>query len=162
MSASGIVSRVTPVHTAVRNCTRDEGRPFGFGDQVADPKPPRAAAVKSRGGERRGNAGTMIPAGPLNPILALAANYGQLAPWLAFSHSSRSRPASVGAPPNTGKAGAMRSPPPFPPPWRRSRPRFDATGWNYSLIRRRDVVLVEQIGKNSNMLLWHNSGIIQQ
>jgi hypothetical protein len=62
-SGSGIVSRVTPVHTAVRNCTRDEGRPFGFGDQVADPKPPRAAAVKSRGGERRGNVGTMIPAG---------------------------------------------------------------------------------------------------
>ena len=29
----------------------------------ADPKPPRAAAVKSRGGERRGNVGTMIPAG---------------------------------------------------------------------------------------------------
>ena len=48
---------------AVRNCTRDEGRPFGFGDQVADPNPPRAAAVKSRGGERRGNVGTMIPAG---------------------------------------------------------------------------------------------------
>src|ERR1700719_2804097 len=23
-----LVSRVTPVHTAVRNCTRDEGRPF--------------------------------------------------------------------------------------------------------------------------------------
>ena len=31
---SGIVSRVTPVHTAVRNCTRDEGRPFEIGDQV--------------------------------------------------------------------------------------------------------------------------------
>jgi hypothetical protein len=62
-SALGRVSRASPVHTAVRNCTRDEGRPFGFGDQVADPKPPRAAAVKSRGGERRGNAGTMIPAG---------------------------------------------------------------------------------------------------
>ncbi len=57
------MSRASPVHTAVRNCTRDEGRPFGFGDQVADPKPPRAAAVKSRGGERRGKAGTMIPAG---------------------------------------------------------------------------------------------------
>src|ERR1019366_10688846 len=57
------VSRVSPVQTAVRNCTRDEGGPFGFGDQVADPKPPRAAAVKSRGGERRGNVGTMIPAG---------------------------------------------------------------------------------------------------
>ena len=63
MSESGLVSRVAPVQTAVRTCTRDEGSPFGFGDQVADPKPPRAAAVKSRGGERRGNAGTMIPAG---------------------------------------------------------------------------------------------------
>ena len=31
---SGIVSRVTPVHTAVRNCTRDEGRPFEIGNQV--------------------------------------------------------------------------------------------------------------------------------
>jgi hypothetical protein len=63
MSEWGLVSRVAPVQTAVRNCTKDEGRPFGFGDQVADPKPPRAAAVKSRGGERRGNAWTMIPAG---------------------------------------------------------------------------------------------------
>ena len=35
MSAVGIVSRVTPVHTAVRNCTRDEGRPFEFGNQVS-------------------------------------------------------------------------------------------------------------------------------
>ena len=34
MSANGIVSRVTPVHTAVRNCTRDEGRPFEVGNQV--------------------------------------------------------------------------------------------------------------------------------
>jgi len=25
---------VTPVHTAMRNCTRDEGRPFEFGNQV--------------------------------------------------------------------------------------------------------------------------------
>ena len=31
---SGIVSRVTPVHTAVRNCTRDEGGPFEVGNQV--------------------------------------------------------------------------------------------------------------------------------
>src|SRR6516225_1197699 len=60
-SASGRVSRAWPVHTVARNCTRDEGRPFGFGDQVADPKPPRSAAVKSRGDERRGNAGTTIP-----------------------------------------------------------------------------------------------------
>ena len=63
LSGEGLVSRVSPVQTAVRNCTRDEGGPFGFGDQVADPKPPRAAVVKSHGGERRGNAGTMIPAG---------------------------------------------------------------------------------------------------
>jgi hypothetical protein len=58
-----LVSRASPVQTAVRNCTRDEGGPFGFGDQVADPKPPQAAVVKSHGGERCGNAGTMIPAG---------------------------------------------------------------------------------------------------
>jgi hypothetical protein len=63
MSARGLVSRVTPVHTAMRNCTRDEGRSFGFGDQVADPKPPQAAVVKSDGGERCGNVGAMIPAG---------------------------------------------------------------------------------------------------
>src|ERR1700730_14694844 len=62
-SALGLVSRASPVQTAVRNCTRDEGGPFGFGDQVADPKPPQAAVVKSHGGERCGNAGTMIPAG---------------------------------------------------------------------------------------------------
>ena len=29
-----LVSRVTPVHTAMRNCTRDEGGPFEFGNQV--------------------------------------------------------------------------------------------------------------------------------
>ena len=37
MSAYGIVSRVTPVHTAVRNCTRDEGGPFEVGNQVLIP-----------------------------------------------------------------------------------------------------------------------------
>src|ERR1700730_1442449 len=62
-SVLGLVSRASPVQTAVRNCTRDEGGPFGFGDQVADPKPPQAAVVKSHGGERCGNAGTMIPEG---------------------------------------------------------------------------------------------------
>jgi hypothetical protein len=34
MSERGLVSRVTPVHTAMRNCTRDEGRSFEFGNQV--------------------------------------------------------------------------------------------------------------------------------
>ena len=33
MSLVGRVSRVSPVHTAVRNCTRDEGGPFGIGYQ---------------------------------------------------------------------------------------------------------------------------------
>ena len=47
----------------LRNFIGDEGRSFGFGDQVADPKPPQAALVKSHGGERCGNVGTMIPAG---------------------------------------------------------------------------------------------------
>ena len=32
-SASGRVSRVSPVQTAVRNCTRDEGGPFEAGRQ---------------------------------------------------------------------------------------------------------------------------------
>src|ERR1700730_15177219 len=30
----GLVSRVTPVQTAMPNCTRDEGRPFEVGNQV--------------------------------------------------------------------------------------------------------------------------------
>ena len=30
----GLVSRVTPVQTVMRNCTRDEGRSFEFGNQV--------------------------------------------------------------------------------------------------------------------------------
>jgi hypothetical protein len=34
MSLMGLVSRVTPVHTAVRNSTRDEGRSFEVGNQV--------------------------------------------------------------------------------------------------------------------------------
>ena len=34
MSAVGLVSRASPVHTAMRNCTRDEGRPFEVGNQV--------------------------------------------------------------------------------------------------------------------------------
>src|SRR5262249_24546952 len=64
-SLVGLVSRASPVQTALRNCTGDEGRSFGFGDQVADPKPRQAAVVKSHGGERCGNVGTKIPAGTI-------------------------------------------------------------------------------------------------
>jgi hypothetical protein len=34
MSASGRVSRVLPVQTAMRNCTRDEEGPFEVSNQV--------------------------------------------------------------------------------------------------------------------------------
>jgi hypothetical protein len=33
----GLVTRVSPVHTALRNCTRDEGRSFEVGNQVLIP-----------------------------------------------------------------------------------------------------------------------------
>jgi hypothetical protein len=36
-SGFGCVSRVSPVQTALRNCTRDEGGPFGFSDQELIP-----------------------------------------------------------------------------------------------------------------------------
>ena len=39
--------------SASRNCKRDEGGPFGFGDQEPIPSHP-AAVVKSNGGERCG------------------------------------------------------------------------------------------------------------
>jgi hypothetical protein len=32
--ALGLVSRASPVHAALRNCTRDEGWPFEIGNQV--------------------------------------------------------------------------------------------------------------------------------
>ena len=34
MSQMGLVSRVTPVHTAKRNCMRGGGEPFELGNQV--------------------------------------------------------------------------------------------------------------------------------
>jgi hypothetical protein len=33
-AALGLASRAAPVQTAMRNCTRDEGGPFDFGNQV--------------------------------------------------------------------------------------------------------------------------------
>jgi len=63
MSVQGRVSRVTSVQTALRNCIRDEGGPFGFGRQGPDPKPLQAAVVKSDGGERCRNVGPLTPAG---------------------------------------------------------------------------------------------------
>ena len=34
LSLMGLVSRVSPVHTAVRNCTGDEGGPFEVDNQL--------------------------------------------------------------------------------------------------------------------------------
>lgn len=46
------VSRALPVHQATRDYMGDEGRSFGFGDQVAGPKPPQADLVKNQGSEQ--------------------------------------------------------------------------------------------------------------
>jgi hypothetical protein len=48
-SASGIVSRVTPVQTAVRNCTRDEGGPFEVGNQVLISSSVKSGSVRGSG-----------------------------------------------------------------------------------------------------------------
>src|ERR1035437_5265634 len=52
------VSRVSPVHTAMRNCTRDEGGPFVVGNQVLISSHRKLLSSKSDGGERCGNGGT--------------------------------------------------------------------------------------------------------
>jgi hypothetical protein len=57
MSQLGLVSRVTPVHTAMRNCTRDEGWPFEVGNQVLISSHRKLLSSKSDGGERCGKAG---------------------------------------------------------------------------------------------------------
>src|SRR5215475_571299 len=51
-SAVGLVSRVSPVQTAMRNCTRDEGGPFEVGNQVL------ISSHRKLLCERCGNAGT--------------------------------------------------------------------------------------------------------
>jgi hypothetical protein len=45
--AQGLVSRVSPVQTALRNCTRDEDRSFEFGNQVLISSHRKLAVVKS-------------------------------------------------------------------------------------------------------------------
>ena len=62
MSALGLVSRVTSVQTAKRNCTGDEGGPFEFGNQVLisnHRKLPSSKATVVNVAETSG----MIPAG---------------------------------------------------------------------------------------------------
>ncbi len=40
------VSRASPVHTVMRSCSRDEGGPFGFGDQ--EPIPSHRKLLRSK------------------------------------------------------------------------------------------------------------------
>ena len=54
MAAPGIVSRVTPVHTAVRNCTRDEGGPFEAGEIVVATRDRRSYSEIERPSRTRG------------------------------------------------------------------------------------------------------------
>jgi len=46
-SGFGRVSRVSPVHTARRNCTRDEGGPFEVGNQVLISSPRKLLLSKA-------------------------------------------------------------------------------------------------------------------
>ena len=57
------MSRVTPVHTAMRNCTGDEGRSFEVGNQVLISSHRKLLSSKSDGGERCGKVGTKILTG---------------------------------------------------------------------------------------------------
>lgn len=70
----GRVSRASPVHTVMRNCSRDEGGPFGFGDQEPIPshrKLLRSKAVVVYSAERDGGWG-------LPGWWGLGASYGKL------------------------------------------------------------------------------------
>ena len=61
-SARGLVSRVSPVQTAMRSCTRDEGRSFEVGNQVlisSHRKLLSSRAMVGSGRKRR----DLIPAG---------------------------------------------------------------------------------------------------
>ena len=58
VSAVGRVSRAPQELSATRNCTRDEGGPFEFGDQEPISSHRKLLRAKSRGGERCGNTET--------------------------------------------------------------------------------------------------------
>jgi hypothetical protein len=59
-SAKGRVSRASPVHTEMRNCLKDRGRPFGFDDQEPIPSHRELCGQKPLC-ERCRNVATVIP-----------------------------------------------------------------------------------------------------
>ena len=63
LSLMGPVSRATPVHTAMRNCTGDEGRTFEVGNQVLISSHGKLLSSKAMVVNIAGIAGTRFPAG---------------------------------------------------------------------------------------------------
>src|SRR5712671_6881874 len=61
MTGMGLVSRVTPVHTAMRNCTRDEGRSFEVGNQMLISNHRKLLWSKAMVGRARGFSGRRQP-----------------------------------------------------------------------------------------------------
>ena len=59
----GLVSRVSPVHTVLRNCTRDEGRSFEVGNQVLISSHRKLLSSKAMVVNVAGKGWDMIPAG---------------------------------------------------------------------------------------------------
>ena len=59
------MSRVTPVHTAVRNCTRDEGRSFEIGNQVLISSHRKLLSSKAMVVNVAETSGAMISAGKI-------------------------------------------------------------------------------------------------
>jgi hypothetical protein len=65
MSDLGLVSRASSVHTAVCNCTRDEERSFGVGNQVLISSHRKLLSSKAMVVNVCGNVGTKIPVGKI-------------------------------------------------------------------------------------------------
>ena len=105
-SAEGLVSRSVAGSNGCAQLYGDEGRPFGFGDKVADARAAAGRLVKSHGGERCGNVGTMIPAGTVESnIYSFSYVYRE-----SFQNGSRSRASSRSTRPRlrTSRAGLRR------------------------------------------------------
>src|SRR6266851_9539806 len=73
MSEMGLVSRAWPVHTAVRNCTRDEGRSFEAGSQVQASNRCKLLSSKAM-------------------VVSVAVNVGTISRWVRLREASASEP----------------------------------------------------------------------
>src|ERR1700738_5256358 len=75
-SEMGLVSRVSPVQTALRNCTRDEGRAFEVGNQVLISSHGKLLSSKAASFGARRNKRRLLKApdsfGPVRPLVTVA------------------------------------------------------------------------------------------